>query len=285
MTHTPRRRRAGLGPIKIVARIGVAALSATLVAGLVTPTAATGAPAERRAASFKPTLKASTAQVVAGHRLVLSGKVKPVRAGETVVLQKRVGDKRTWVVEARLRMSKRGTFTYRDKPNAPGVRHYRVVVPKVGRVKAAASKQVKVTVYRWQRLDWKDRRTAEATYYKTKNLTINGTEYDYALTGQAYSSEGFVDWNLGRDCLKVRARYGNSDDSDDLAVAHISMDADGESIYTKSFALTESEEKTLDITGVFRLGFHWTSTNPEGTPQNQGGAAAVFVEPEVLCAY
>ena len=285
MTHTSRRLRAGLGPLKIVARLGVASLAAVLVAGLVTPTTATGAPSERRAAAFKPTLKADSAQVVAGRRLVLSGKVKPARPGETVVLQKRVGDKKKWVVEARLRMSRTGSFTYRDKPNAPGVRHYRVVVPKVGRVKAGVSKQVKVTVYRWQRLEWKDRRTAEATYYGTKNLTIDGKKFDYALSGSTYYNEGFIDWNLGRECLKVRARYGNGDDSDDLAVAHISMDADGESIYTKSFALTESEQRTLDIAGVFRLGFHWTSTNPEGTPQDQGGAAAAFVEPEVLCAF
>ena len=83
----------------------------------------------------------------------------------------------------------------------------------------------------------------------------------------------------------MRARYGNSDESDDLATATVTLVADGATLYTKSFALAASEERTFDITGVFRLGFNWTSSNPGGTPDDQSGAAATFVEPEVLCAF
>ncbi len=61
--------------------------------------------------------------------------------------------------------------------------------------------------------------------------------------------------------------------------------ADGETLYTKTFALAQSEVKTFDITGVFRLGFHWTSSNPDGTVEDQSGASAALAEPEVLCAF
>jgi hypothetical protein len=270
--------------MKLSTRIGVVALAAALAAGPTTASATAGAAPVERKAAFKPALSASSSKVVAGKRLILAGKVKPATKGGVVLLQKRLGDSRKWTDEARLKVGRKGTYHYTDKPHAAGVRHYRVVAPKAGRIAAGRSKAVKVTVYRWQSLSKVDIRSQGWTYLDS-SLSINAKEYGPAFVGANYNSVGSVDWNLERACLRLKARFGNSDESDDLATATVSLIADGETSYTKTFALAQSEERSIDITGVFRLGFHWTSANPDGPVQDQSGASAVFAEPVVLCAF
>ncbi|GAA4719705.1 hypothetical protein [Nocardioides conyzicola] len=269
--------------MQLSTRTGAAGLTAALIATLAAPVA-TAAPAERRAA-FKPTLAASTATVVAGHRLVLSGRVKPVRKGTEVVLQKRIGDAK-WRPEAVLSTTRKGGFTYRDKPTTPGVRHYRAVVREDGRIKAGTSASVKVTVYRWQNLTDLDVRRSSYTN-DVSSVSINAHEYGPAFVGYAepWANAGMVDWNLERQCLRLTGRVGNGDDSDDLATATIDIVADGGSRYSKTFALATSELKTLSLQGVFRLAFEWTADNPSGTSQQHGGAQATLAKAQVLCSF
>lgn len=271
--------------MKLTSALAVAALSAALAAGLAAPVAsASPAPTDRRASTYQPTLKARPAALEAGTKLVLSGKVKPATKGGTVIVQKKLGEGNPWNKEATLTMSRKGAFSYVDRPRTPGTRFYRVVVPKAGKVKSGRSKPVEVTVYQWQSLDMVDIRQNSSTYL-TSSVSINAKSYGPAFVGANYQNEGFVDWNLDRKCLKLRARLANSDDSDDLATAGITLVGDGDTIYSKSFALAKSELRTFDLTGVFRLGFHWTSTNPDGTVEDQSGASATLAEPEVYCAF
>lgn len=263
-------------------RAGFAGLVVALIAGLTIPGAVAGPPTERRA-TYKPTLKASHATVLSHSKLVLSGKVKPATKGATVLLQKRVltGD-RKWDTEARLKLTKKGTFTYTDKPNRVGVRYYRVVVPKVGTVKAGKTKAVKVTVYAWRTLDSIPTRKSEGTqgFYPGK---IAGKSYYPSYGPQFDTAQGFADWNLDPTCKTLRVRFGNGDDSDEGATAHIVLKGDAAVLYANSFGLTQSEAKTFDITDVFRLTYSWTST-VSGSEDPAPGAQPLLAQPELLCA-
>ena len=269
------------------AKVGVAGLVVALAAGLTAPAADAGSADERRSTAARPTLKTSQDAVVTRNQLTLSGTVRPAKKGTVVVVQKLQAGKKNWLTEARLKTGKRGGFRYVDVPNAVGVRHYRVVVPRTATTKQRISKPVKVTVYRWQSLTQVNQRASSVTAVVGKVL-INGTTYGTTsgFVGDTDAfQKGFVDWNLNRSCRQFRARVGNSDDSDSRAVANISLVGDGKAVYAKSFGLTQSEWVTIDLTGVFRFGFHWTSTNPDGTPEDQRGAAAALAGPQILCAF
>ena len=266
--------------MKLSSKLAVLALGATLTAGLVAPVASDAAPAQRKAA-FKVTLKASTAKPVAGKPLIIAGKVRPAVRGTPVVLQKKLAGGK-WVAEARLKTSKKGVYTYTDKPNHPGVRHYRAVVPKAGRIGPGRSKAVKVTVYEWRSLTTIQPRTATGT----------AAIYDAKIAGKAYSPSygptdgaflGNADWNLDPTCTTLRVRFGNGDDSDEGAIAHITLTGDGKTLFTGSYGLTQSSGKTFDIRKVFRLAYSWTST-VEGSDVPAPGAQPLLAKPELLCA-
>lgn len=270
--------------MNLASKLGVAALAAALTAGLSVPAAsASHAPAERKAA-YKPTLKANKPTVEVTKKLVLSGKVKPATKGTKVVLEKRIGDSKKWSTEAKLKTTKKGTYTYTDKPKTVGVRYYRVVAPKVGKVKAGKSKPVKVTVMSWRALSNTAFRQTESTTV-TFGATIAGKPYSPAIVGETGAAQGYADWNLDSTCTTLRVRIGNGDLSDTNATSQIVL-ADaikGTTLFNKSFALTQSEPATFDIKGVFRLSFTWTSTVSGGAVP-QAGAQPLLAQPELLCA-
>jgi len=270
--------------MNLVSKLGVVALAAALTAGLTVPAATASHAQVARKAAYKPTLKASSATVEATKKLVLSGKVKPVPKGTKVVLEKRIGDSKKWSTEAKLKVSKKGTFTYTDKPKNVGVRYYRVVAPKTGKVKAGKSKPVKVTVMQWRSLAKMQFRETKATT-GTYGAKIAGKLYEPAVVGVSGFAEGYADWNLDVACTTLRVRIGTGDVGDTNATSHIVL-ADalkGTTLVDKSFALTQSESATFDITGMFRLSFTWTS-NVAGSAEPQAGAQPVLAQPEVLCA-
>lgn len=263
----------------------VAGLVVSLAGGLAAPAAVAAPSHERRAVVAKATLTANRATVLSRQPVVLSGKVKPAKKGTVVVLQKLVRDTKKWETEVRLKTGRGGAFRYVDKPARGGVRRYRVVVPKTAKVKQGVSKPVKVTVYRWQSLAAVKVRAQTATSV-VDQVMINAVRYGPGLVGyREYYREGFYDWNLNRACRELRTRIGNSDDSDTRAIANVSLVADGVPAYARSFGLAESEAITVDLTGILRLAFRWSSTNPDGTPENQTGASATLAEPQVLCAF
>lgn len=266
--------------MKLSPTITVLALGAVLTAGLVAPATASTAPAERKA-EFKVTLKASSAQAIADKPLIIAGKVRPAAKGTTVVLQKKLAGKK-WVVEKRLKTSKKGAFTYTDKPHQLGVRQYRAVVPKAGKVGAGVSKPVKVTVYQWRSLTTIQPRTAVGTQ-RIFDAKIAGKAYpdSYGPSGSAF--QGSADWNLDPTCTTLRVRLGNGDNSDEGATANLTLTGDGESLFSGSFGLTQSQAKTFDIRKVFRLAYSWTST-VAGSDLPAPGAQPLLATPELLCA-
>ncbi len=270
--------------MNLVSKLGVAALAAALTAGLTVPAATASHAHVARKAAYKPTLKANAPTVEATKKLVLSGKVKPAPKGTKVVLEKRIGDSKKWSTEAKLKTTKKGTFTYTDKPKTPGVRYYRVVVPKAGKIKAGKSKPVKVTVMSWRSLVSMQFRETKATT-GTYGAKIAGKLYEPAVVGVSGFAQGYADWNLDATCTTLRVRIGTGDVGDTNASSHIVLsDAlKGTTLFDKSFALTQSEAATFDVTGVFRLSLTWTS-NVVGSTEPQAGAQPVLAQPELLCA-
>jgi len=266
-------------------RIGAVGLVAVLAAGLVAPTATAAPHTGERRAEFRPTLATSSEQVVAGRSFVLRGRVTPAVKGTTVVIQKRAGGKK-WIDEARVKTTRKGTFSYRDRPHAAGVRTYRVVVPAADGVGRGTSDPVRVTVYKWQSLTKVPARKNLDTW-TLREASINGVPYGPVIQGNSneYSVEGFSDWNLERRCLRLRTTLGNGDASDTTAIASITVSGDATALYTRSFALAESAATNLDLTGVFRLTFSWTASDPAGGATSPGGAQAMLADPEVLCAF
>lgn len=270
--------------MKLYARIAAAGLAVVLAAGVAMPVATAEPRRGERRAAFEPTLEASSDQVVARRPFVLRGSVAPAGRGTTVILQKRVRNKR-WVDEARLRTRANGIFRYRDRPHVAGVRTYRVVVPAAAGVARGVSDPVTITVYKWQSLTKVQPRSSLNTW--PDSGSIGGEPYERVFRGNpnVNSTEGFIDWNLGRKCLSLRATVGNGDLSETNAVATITLAGDTTALYTRSFSLTESETGTFDLTGVIRLAFSWTASNPTGGAAAPGGAQAMLAEPEVLCAF
>ncbi|GAA4729345.1 hypothetical protein GCM10023350_10810 [Nocardioides endophyticus] len=268
--------------MNLASKLGVAALAAALTAGLTVPAATAGnAPVERKAA-YKPTLKASAKSVEAGKKLVLSGKVKPATKGATVIVQRKLAGK-PWVKTGKTAVKKSGAFTFTDKPNVPGVRQYRVVVPKVGKVKAGKSKPVKVTVLTWRALSTLPFRQQESTRILT-NASIAGTSYSGSIGPIPGAAEGTADWNIPTTCTSLRVRLGNGDQTDVGAQANITLDGGpGQFVHTGSYGLGKSELKTFDVSNVLRLTFTWTST-VGASPVPAAGAQPLLAQPELLCS-
>jgi hypothetical protein len=270
--------------MNLASKLGVAALAAALTAGLTVPASSAGnAPVERRAA-YKPTLKANASTVEATKKLVLSGKVRPASKGVVVVLEKRVAPAMKWKTEARLTTSRKGTFTYTDKPNRVGVRYYRVVVPKAGKVKGGKSKPVKITVASWRSLVNIPFRQTESTAVAWIGTSIAGTPYAPSIVGVPGEVQGKADWNLPSTCTTLRVRLGNGDQTDLGAFATITLDGGpGEFAYTKAYGPEASELKTFDVSDVFRLTYTWKST-VSGSDEPAAGAQPLLAQPELFCS-
>lgn len=266
----------------LTAKVGVAGLVVALTAGLTVSAADAAPSAERRAPAYKASLKVSTPKVVSGSRIVLAGKVSPALKGGTVILQKRVAGTSKWATEARLKTTRRSTFRYADKPNRAGVRQYRVVVPKTRKAKVGVSKAVKVTVYSWRPLDLYPARKAQFT--QQGSVTIKAHQYLHSFVSANQASSGSIDWNINPACVRLRARVGNGDQSEQNATANIVLSGDGAQLYAGSFGLTESASVSFSTRGIFRLAYTWSSSLP-GSSMPQLGAEPTFADPELLCSF
>lgn len=263
-----------------VPRVLAALVVSLLAAGLLAVVSASSAEAAPRP-PFSVTIKINQARGEVGKPLTVTGTVRPAKRGLPVTLQKRVNDG-NWAVEARGTLSATGTYRFVTRPSVAGVRRFRVVVAATPTRRQTISRVVTTQVYRWIDLTKFPVRTNSYTYAQT--ATINSVTYGNSYVGYRAYQGGLVDWNFSRQCLYLQGRMGNSDQSDALATANINLTKDGTSFYNKTFGLTESEVRTFNVAGAFRVAFTWTSTNPDGTPENQSGASPVLAAGRVYCA-
>jgi hypothetical protein len=270
-----------------------AAAAVTLLAGLGTAATTSGAQAQStvkagatapKAAKYEVTATVSSTEPEQGDRIKIRGSVKPGRAGAKVVLQKRYGTTGKWKKADTDTLNSRGKFKFTEKVGSVRFRQYRVVKPADDRRRAGRSKKLGVTVFGWRDLTSLAPVAANGTW-ETGSVTINATDYKQSIVGNNTGNTGSIAYNINRACKRFEGRAGLSDTSAITATGDIRLNGDTALLYQNSFGLTQSAAVGVDITGVFRITVDWTSSNTEGTPENQSGAVIAVGSPRLLCSF
>ncbi|WP_299931871.1 hypothetical protein [uncultured Nocardioides sp.] len=256
-------------------RITALAATLALTAGslaLATPTQA--APAKAR--TYKVTAKASTEVAVAKEDVVkIRGRVKPKAAGEKVVLQQRVGNKKKWKSTDKAKVKRNGSYVLKDKPTTPGAREYRVLKPGSRGIKKGYSKTMPVEVYKWEKLVY--RPSGPRVNVEPAGVLIGAEYYGQSLATTIAGTPSSVEYTLGRKCTDLRATYALTDSAATGSSGAVTVSADGAVLATHSLSVgTVVADEVLDVSDVFRLKVDLSTT---ATP----AAVAAVATPEVLC--
>lgn len=229
------------------------------------------------AASYAVTATINTALAIGKETtLKVRGRVTPKAAGQKVVLQQRVGNKRTWKGTGTAKIKRNGTYVLKDEPATPGTRAYRVLKPASDGLAKGFSPTLEVEVYAWQKL-------ASRTAGPTTNLlvdvgTLIGTDYYGAsLVSDVSGSASSIEYTLGRKCLQMRATYALTDSSASGSSGAVVVSADGAVLASHALAVgTVVADSIIDIEDAFRLKLDLSTTSVPA-------AAAAVGTPEVLC--
>jgi hypothetical protein len=265
-----------------------AAAAVVLLAGL--GTAATTAASEAQTApsparvKYTVTAKVSDTEPEQGDKVTIRGSVTLAETGAKVVLQKRYGTSGKWKKTGTDTLNSKGKFKFRDKVGSVRFRQYRVLKPADGRAKAGKSDKLGVTVFGWRDLTSLSPVSSAGTG-ETGSVNINATAYAQSIVGNKFGNSGSIAYNINRGCKRLEARVGLSDTSALTASGAISLLGDTKGLYSSSFGLAQSAPLALDVTGVFRMTVDWTSSNTEGTPENQSGAIIAIGSPRLLCSF
>ena len=232
--------------------------------------------ASAKAGSYSVSAKANLEVAVAREdKVKVTGRVSPRAAGQKVILQQRVGTKKSWKQTGKAKIKQNGTYVVKDKPTTPGTRQYRVVKPASAGIRKGTSKPVTVVVYRWEKLG---RRAAGPNTNVTLASAIIGTDYyGNSLVTETAGTPASIEYTLGRKCLELRSSYALTDASASGSSGAITVSTDGTARATHSLAVgTVVADEVIDLTGAFRLKF---ALDTSATPV----AIAAVAEPEVLC--
>lgn len=245
-----------------------------------TPVAAVEA--DRAVKRYVVTAEASSIEPMRGDKVTIRGEVTPGRPGEVVKLQLRYGTSAEWKTIDRDELNRQSKYKFVDKVKTVRFRDYRVVKPASGNRKSGRSPKVGVTVY-----DWRDLTSlapvAQSGMFEVPSVKMNAVGYPQSLLGSG--NGGSIDYNLNRACKAFEGTFGIDDGSAATATGTVELKADTTSRYTGAFQLTQSQFVSRDVRGVFRITVLWSSTNTEGTPENQSGAKVAVGSPRVLCSF
>ncbi|WP_162799446.1 hypothetical protein, partial [Nocardioides sp. 616] len=246
-------------------------LAALVVAAMPLSVAATlsaGAEvAPRAAATYKVKASISSSTAVAKEDVIkVSGKVTPKAAGQKIILQQRLDGRTTWKKTDDVKVKKNGRFLLSDDPGTPGLRFYRVVKPASGNVKAGVSKELEVTVYRWEKLV--QRTSGPKVNIDGNTGAMVGAEYYSAsLTTETPGTPAYVEYTLGRKCKSLSATYALTDGSETGATGTVSLTVDGVVKVNESLAIGTLKKLVTDVSDGFRIRFDQTSSStPGGVP-------------------
>ncbi len=255
-------------------RITAIAATVALTAGSLALTAPTHA---APTATYKVTAKANIDVAIAKEDTVkVRGRVTPKAAGDKVVLQQRVGNKKTWKATAKATIKRNGTYLLKDEPTTSGSREYRVLKPGTRGVKKGISKSLAVEVYRWDKLAFRTPGPI-TNFTPAAGVTIGAEYYGQSLATTTAGTPSSVEYTLGRKCIEMRATYALTDESASGSTGSVTVTGDGAVLASHALAVgTLVADETLDISGVFRLKVDATTT---ATP----AATVAVATPEVLC--
>lgn len=247
------------------------ALAATTVQAQAAPTTISA-----KAGAYSVSAKASTKIAVAKEdKVKVTGRVSPKAAGQKVVLQQRVGNKKSWKQTGTARIKKTGQYVLKDGPTTPGTRQYRVVKPASAGIRSGTSRSLTVVVYGWEKLG---RRAAGPNTNVTLAPAIIATDYyGHSLVTAVAGTPASIEYTLGRKCVELKSSYALTDAAESGSSGAITVSTDGNVRATHSLAVgTVVADQVTDISGAFRLKFDLaTSVTP--------AAVAAVAQPEVLC--
>jgi hypothetical protein len=229
--------------------------------------------------TWRVTVKTSTHQVVAGQKVVLTGRVRPgaAAAGSMVTLQEKFKPGAKWKKKDQVKVARNGTYKIVTRPTTSFTHAFRVVMPASPHHTKGISPTVKVSVYAWSKLDQHVSVNDNGMSFDTVN--INGTSYVDSVWGY-WDTTGSVEFNVNHKCTKLRSTYGLSDSSTTGGQGEVSVQSDGTPLYSNTFDVGQSETKTVTLDPAplkLRLEAHNTST-----AVGVIGFGA-FGTPEVLC--
>ena len=254
-------------------RITALAATVALTAGSLALTAPTQAAPAR---AYKVTARANLEVAVAKEDTVkVRGRVTPRAAGQKVILQQRVGDRRKWRVTGNAKVRRNGTYVLQDRPTTSGAREYRVLKPGSRGISKGYSKPVQVQVYRWEKLV--NRVSGPDANIQTAGVLIGAEYFGQSLVTATSGPPASIEYTLGRKCIELRATYALTDSSATGSAGSAVVAADGPVIASHELVVGRVvADEVLDITDVFRLEiFLSTSTSP--------ASIAAMATPEVLC--
>lgn len=209
-------------------------------------------------------IKASKVQVVAGKKVVFTGKVRPhgAAAGDKVVLQEKFRPGKPWADQKKVRVQQDGSYRVSDTPSSNFTHAYRVVMPATSKHSKGISPTVKVKVYGWTHLV--DLISVNGQGMDTGTVNINGKAYKNSVFSR-YSGTTHVEYNVNHDCTKLQAVFGISDLSSTGGQAEVNVLADGTPIYSHTFDVGQHETKTVSLAdNPLKLRLESTSTSTGG---------------------
>lgn len=252
----------------------LAAVAALAASSLALSAPAQAAPA--KAQTYQVTAKVNKDVAIAKEDTIrVKGRVTPKAAGQKVVLQQRVGNKKKWNSTGNAKIKGNGTYLLKDKPSTPGSREYRVLKPGAKGIKKGYSKSVQVEVYRWEKLI--SRTSGPSVNLAPAGVLIGAEYFGQSLATTVSGTPSSIEYTLGRKCTELRATYALTDSSASGSSGAATVTADGAVLAAHPLSVgTVIADEVLDISDVFRLKFDLsTSTTP--------AAIAAVATPEVLC--
>ena len=229
-----------------------------------------------RAGSYRVTATVSKTEPQQDTTIKIKARVSPAAPGATVRLQVKYAGRKSWKTIGHGRLNGAGKVTFKDKVSTVRERRYRVVKPAGAGRGAGQGTTPRVTVFGWRPL------TSLAAIGSTgfspqSTLNINGTAYPDSLSTWTTGPQPFhVDYNLNRDCKRLKATFGADDRSAVSGTTTLGLAADGVARFVGSFGLTQSQHVATNLSGVFRITVNATIAN--------GGIGAVG-SPQVLCSF
>lgn len=253
--------------------IAFTAAAALAVAPLALATPSTAAPA--KAGTYKVTAKVNKTVAIGEETVIkVKGKVTPKAAGQKVILQQRVGNKKSWKATGTAKIKGNGTYVLKDDPSTPGTRQYRVLKPGSNGIRKGFSPTLDVEVYSWGRLVARPSGPLQNVQFAGTNIATD--YYPASIVTAIPGTASSIEYTLGRKCLELRATYALTDQAASGSSGAATVSADGKVLATHALSVGTVVEQTVDIEGAFRLKFDLATS---ATP----AASAAVATPEVLC--
>jgi len=232
--------------------------------------------ARAKAGSYTVTAKINKTLAIGKETTIkVRGRVTPKAAGEQVVLQQRVGNKKTWTATGTAKIKLDGTYLLKDDPSTPGSREYRVLKPASNGIAKGFSPALAVKVYSWQQLV--GRASGPSTNILVGGVDIGTDHYGSSLVTNVAGTASSIEYTLGRKCLQLRASYALSDRSATGSSGAVTVTADGAVKLAQGLSVgTVVADNVLDMKDVFRIKLDLSTS---ATPAAQAAVAT----PEVLC--